>query len=112
MVQDALSRAQEQENEQLTGVQGIYLLIDEYDAFTNNYLEPPNTAKPRKIAWENTEVERALRSFWSMVKSLRSEGFEGVSITGIPPLSYSGVASGSNVGRNLSFHQSLAGLVV
>jgi hypothetical protein len=45
LVQNALSRA---ENEQLAGVRGIYLLIDEYDAFTNSYLEPPDTVDPHK----------------------------------------------------------------
>jgi hypothetical protein len=110
LVQDALSRAKEQKNEQLADVQGIYLLIDEYDAFTNPYLEPPNTVNPRKIAWENTEVEQTLRSFLCMVKSLRSEGIERVFITGISPLSYSSVGSGFNVARNVSFHQKLAGL--
>lgn len=110
LVQRALSRAREQRNGPLAGVQGIYLLVDEYDAFTINYLESPNTVKPHKIIWNGTKVGYTFRSFWSTVKSLCSEGIQRVFITGISPLSLSSVSSGFNVARNLSFHPHLAGL--
>jgi hypothetical protein len=105
LVQCALSR-----DEQLADVRGIYLLIDEYDAFTNHYLEPPNAAEPHKTTWENTEVERTFTSFWSMVKILCSQDIRKVFITGISPLSLSSFGSAFNVARNMSFHQRLAGL--
>jgi hypothetical protein len=41
LVQKVLSK---KGNEQLASVQGIYLLVDEYDTFTNEFLEPNNTA--------------------------------------------------------------------
>jgi hypothetical protein len=63
LVQSALSRAREQENEQLAGVRGIYLLVDEYDAFPNNYLDPPNTVEPRKTPWDSTPVGRTFKYF-------------------------------------------------
>jgi len=109
LVQNALSLAREEDNEQLAGVQGIYLLVDEYDAFTNNYLEPPNIVEPQ-TTWDRTAVGSTFKSFWAMVKSLSSEGIQRVFITGISPLSLSGLSSGFNVARNLSFHQDLAGL--
>jgi len=101
LVQHAL---REQKNEELAGVKGIYLLVDEYDAFTNSYLEAP---EPHKTTWNSTAVGYTFRSFWSMVKSLFSEGIERVFITGILPLC---VGSGFNIARDLSFDQDLAGL--
>jgi hypothetical protein len=110
LVQHALSRARKEKNEQLAGIEGIYLLVDEYDAFTNNYLEPPNIVEPHKTTWDGTAVGETFRSFWSMVKMLYTEGIQKVFITGISPLSLSGVSSAFNIARNLSFHRDLAGL--
>ena len=45
-----------------------------------------------------------------MVKLLCSQEIRKVFITGISPLSLSGIGSAFNVARNLSFHQDLAGL--
>ena len=104
-VQHVLSRAKKQENEQLAGVQGIYLLVDEYDAFTNNYLDRT------KQDFHDTEVGRTFKSFWSMVKSLAQQAkMERAFITGISPLSLSGYGSAFNVATNESFHEKLAGL--
>jgi len=108
LVKDALSR--KEDNEELDGVQGIYLLVDEYDAFTNTYLETSNIAEPHKTTWGGTQVGLTFRSFWSTVKSLCLERIKKVFITGISPLSLSGVGSGFNVARNVSFHPHLAGL--
>jgi len=80
------------------------LLVDEYDTFVNDYLEP------HKTIWEGTAVEATFKSFWSTVKSLLSKGIERTFITGISPLSLSGVGSGFNVGRNISFDEDVAGL--
>src|SRR2546423_13011614 len=110
LVQRALSLAREEDNEELNGVQGIYLLVDEYDAFTNNYLEAPNIAEPHRTTWDGTAVGETFRSFWCTVKLLCTQGIRKVFITGISPLSLSGVGSAFNVARNLSFHQNLAGL--
>jgi hypothetical protein len=107
LVHDALL---EQKNEELAGVQGIYLLVDEYDAFPNNYFNSPNTTESRKTILEDTDVERTLRSFWSMVKSLSFDTIKRIFITGISPLSLSDLGSGLNITRNLSFDEDLAGL--
>jgi hypothetical protein len=80
------------------------LLVDEYDTFSNDYLDP------RGITWEGTEVETTFKSFWSTVKSLLGHGISRVFITGISPLSLTDISSGFNVARNLSFNSNIAGL--
>ena len=75
LVEDALSR-----NEQLAGVQGIYMLVDEYDAFTNNYLEPLDIVEPYKTTLDGTAVGETFRSFWSIVKLLCTQGIQRVFI--------------------------------
>ena len=98
-------------NDQLAGIEGIYVLVDEYDAFPNNYLTQHMTAKGHNIDWEDTAVGRTFRSFWATTKSLATDSIiRRIFITGISPLSLSGVGSGFNVGRNLSFDKRLAGL--
>ncbi|KIX09037.1 uncharacterized protein Z518_00115 [Rhinocladiella mackenziei CBS 650.93] len=98
-------------DEQLAGIEGIYVLVDEYDAFPNNYLEPPKTVGRPKIAWEDTAVGRTFKSFWATIKSLGADGIiQRVFITGISPLSLSVLGSGFNVARNMSFDKDLAGL--
>jgi Predicted AAA-ATPase len=110
LVQRAISRAQKEKDKHLASVQGIYLLIDEYDAFTNNYLEPPNTVEPHKSILDDSPVGETFRTFWCTVKLLFKRGIEKIFVTGISPLSLSGVGSAYNIARNLSFHQDLAGL--
>jgi Predicted AAA-ATPase len=109
-VQRALSLPQEENNEELNDVQGIYLLVDEYDAFSIKYLEPPNTVKPYKTTLDGTSVGEIFRSFWCMIKLLCTEGIQRVFITGISPLSLTDISSTFNIPSNLSSHQKLAGL--
>jgi len=100
-----------EQDERLAGIEGIYVLVDEYDAFPNNYLDPPKTVEGSKAAWEDTEVGQTFKSFWATIKSLGAEGIiRRIFITGISPLSLSSLGSAFNVARNLSFHQDLAGL--
>jgi hypothetical protein len=99
------------QDDRLAGVKGIYMLVDEYDAFPNNYLEPHETAGGPKIAWDNTAVGRTFKSFWSTIKVLSRDGLiPRIFITGVSPLSLSSLGSAFNVARNLSFHKDLAGL--
>jgi len=99
------------QDDQLASIEGIYLLVDEYDAFPNNYLETPNAVGGPKINWEDTAVGRTFKSFWATIKSLSIEGFiRRTFITGISPLSLSSIGSAFNVTRNLSFDRDLAGL--
>lgn len=83
----------------------------QYDAFTNNYLEPAGTNRSPKIAWADTAVGRTLKTFWASLKALSTKGLiQRIFITGISPLSLSSLGSAFNVARNLSFHRDLAGL--
>jgi hypothetical protein len=96
---------------QLASIEGIYVIVDEYDAFSNYYLELQQTAGEPKIAWEGTTVGSTFKSFWSAVKSMGRDGFvRRVFITGISPLSLSGIGSSFNVLSNVSFDRDLAGL--
>jgi hypothetical protein len=105
-VRDAIGQ-----DERLAGIEGIYVLVDEYDAFPNNYLEPPKTVGGPKIAWEDTAVARTFKSFWATIKSLGAAGIiRRIFITGISPLSLSNLGSAFNWARNLSFDRDLAGL--
>src|SRR5256714_14574627 len=100
-----------EQDERLAGIEGIYVLVDEYDAFPNNYLDPPKTVEGSKAAWEDTEVGQTFKSFWATIKSLGTAGIiRRIFITGISPLSLSSLGSAFNVTRNLSFHRDLAGL--
>jgi len=120
-VNDLLRKARERDDKRLAGIWGvidsslnsalaniepqIYLLVDEYDTFSNVYLEPNNTAWEH--TWEDTAVEQTFKSFWSMVKLLLADGIERAFVTGISPLSLTGVGS---VARNLSLDEDVAGL--
>jgi Predicted AAA-ATPase len=106
LVQDAIKQ-----DERLPSIEGIYVLVGEYDAFLNNYLEPPETVTGPKIAWDDAAAGRTFKSFWATIKSLGTEGIiRRIFITGISPLSLSSLGSAFNVTRNLSFHRDLAGL--
>ena len=99
------------QDKRLAGIKGIYVLVDEYDSFPNNYLAQLITAEGPKIAWEETAVGHTFKSFWTSIKSLSINSIiKRVFITGISPLSLSSVDSGFNVARNLSFHGDLASL--
>ena len=82
------------------------MLVDEYDAFSNGYLNPYKTT-----TWEGTAAERTFKSFWSTVKSLLGTNeISQAFITGTLPLSLTDIGSGFNVGRDLSFDQDVSGL--
>jgi len=51
----------------LAGIEGIYVLVDEYDAFPNDYLELQQTTGEPKIDWEGTAVGFTFKSFWFTV---------------------------------------------
>jgi len=82
------------------------LLVDEYDSFNNEYLDPYHSTL------KGTRVEKTLKSFWNKAKELTgsNKGIPRTFITGISPVSLSDIVSGYNIGRNLSFDKDLAGL--
>jgi len=105
-VQDAIKH-----DGRLAGIEGIYMLVDEYDAFANHYLELQQTTREPKIDWDGTAVGFTFKSFWSTVKSLSGDGLiQRIFITGISTLSLSNVGSGFNILSNVSFNAALSDL--
>ncbi|KIX05369.1 uncharacterized protein Z518_06241 [Rhinocladiella mackenziei CBS 650.93] len=100
-----------EQDDRLAGIERIYVLVDEYDAFPNNYIKPPKTARETGVDWDDTQVGRTFKSFWSMMKRLCARGdIRRIFITGISPLSLSSLGSAFNVTKNVSFNKNLAGL--
>ncbi|KAG0136190.1 hypothetical protein HOY82DRAFT_625829 [Tuber indicum] len=89
------------------GIKGIYLLVDEYDAFSNQFMDPYT-----QINWAQTPVAMLMKTFWATVKSLTSldHGVRRCFITGISPLSLVSVTSGFNIAVNVSFDEDFTGL--
>ena len=81
------------------------MLVDEYDSFSNDYLEPYSN-----VTWEGTAAEATFKSFWSTVKSLVGKGILRTFITGISPLSLTNIGSGFNISRNISSEREVAGV--
>ncbi|RPA89845.1 hypothetical protein L873DRAFT_1822113, partial [Choiromyces venosus 120613-1] len=91
----------------LANVKGIYLLADEYDAFSNEYMDPHNPQ-----AWAGSAASSLVKDFWATVKDLFDlpYGIQKCYITGISPLSLADSTSGFNISVNMSFEEEVAGL--
>ena len=79
----------------------IYLLIDEYDNFTNTILSSYGQERYR----EKTHGEGLIRSFFNNVKASTSNAgaaVERLFITGVSPITMDDVTSGFNIGTNIS----------
>ncbi|KAF8541779.1 hypothetical protein BDD12DRAFT_828009 [Trichophaea hybrida] len=87
----------------LAGVNGIYVLIDEYDTFANDHI----TAGDNRTAAARG-VEHYIKDLYSIFKA-RSE-FSKFFITGVSPVVLSHMMSGFNIERNVSFDRRLSGL--
>jgi hypothetical protein len=86
----------------------IYLLADEYDAFSNEYLDPDNHNACHALRENNQSL---LKGFWARVKdSMGSQRIEKCFITGVSPLSMADHTSGFNIATNVSFESELSGL--
>jgi hypothetical protein len=83
-------------------------LADEYDAFSNEYLNPDD-----KRPWEQlrSDPNSLLKGFWGTVKSnLESQSIAKCFITGVSPLSMADHTSGFNVATYVSWDEELSGL--
>jgi hypothetical protein len=83
----------------------IYLLIDEYDHFTNEVLAY-NFAQFKDIVTGNGYV----RKFYESIKNATGEGtVDRIFMTGVTPVTLDSLTSGFNIGRNVSdgliFHE-------
>ncbi|WP_045214665.1 AAA family ATPase [Desulfonatronovibrio magnus] len=88
----------------------IYLLIDEYDNFTNTLLAEYGPLEYRKIVRE----AGYFKQFFTNLKAMASGSGAGLArmfITGVSPVTMDDVTSGFNVGNNVSmdeeFHEAL-----
>lgn len=79
----------------------IYLIIDEYDNFTNTILSSYGTVAYR----EATHGEGAFRFFFNVIKEATTGSgvaLERMFITGVSPITLDDVTSGFNIGSNRS----------
>lgn len=79
----------------------IYLMIDEYDNFTNTMLSSYGTERYRKT----THGEGFIRGFFNIVKATTTgsgSAVERLFITGVSPITMDDVTSGFNIGMNIS----------
>lgn len=79
--------------------QRIYLMIDEYDHFTNDILSTPS----RLTDYEHeTHGEGALRKFFNIIKANTRDVIERCFITGVSPVTMDDLTSGFNIATNYS----------
>jgi len=79
----------------------VYVLIDEYDNFTNTILSTAGQGHYHKL----THGAGFFRFFFSVLKGAVDEVDAGISrmfITGVSPVTMDDVTSGFNIGRNIS----------
>ena len=72
----------------------LYLIIDEYDNFTNTVLNE----KGEKVYWAMTHAEGFYRDIFKKFKGT----FERIFITGVSPVTLDDVTSGFNIGWHIS----------
>ena len=81
----------------------IYLLIDEYDNFTNTLLSTYGTERYRKT----THGEGFIREFFNIIKAATTgpdAAIDRLFITGVSPVTMDDVTSGFNIGMNISMN--------
>ncbi len=79
----------------------IYILIDEYDNFTNTLLSEYGVEEYNKIA----KKEGYFKEFFTVLKALTTGSGAGLAkmfITGVSPITMDDVTSGMNIGNNIS----------
>ena len=77
----------------------IYLMIDEYDHFTNKILSHPDAFSKYR---EETHGEGYIRKFYDVIKDCTNKSIERLFITGVSPVTMDDLTSGFNIGSNYS----------
>ena len=77
----------------------IYLMIDEYDHFTNKILSHPDAFDKYR---EETHGEGYIRKFYDVIKDCTNRSIERLFITGVSPVTMDDLTSGFNIGSNYS----------
>jgi hypothetical protein len=85
----------------------LYLLVDEYDHFTNRLFVQQRTAFDRIVRQDGF-----YRAFFETVKTGTQEGYiDRIFVTGVSPITLDSLTSGFNIGHNLTldhrFHDML-----
>ncbi|KAI8344978.1 hypothetical protein B0O80DRAFT_534669, partial [Mortierella sp. GBAus27b] len=107
LVEEALNAVSEKDDP-LYDVKGIYLLADEYDAFSNEFLNTDDQTPWDQLRINNNSL---LKGFWAAVKSmLGPRTIVKCFITGVSPLSMSDHTSGFNVATYVSWDEELSSL--
>lgn len=77
--------------------QKIYLIIDEYDHFTNKILAEPDCLD---IYRKETHGEGYLRTFFDAIKTGTDTAIARIFVTGVSPVTLDDLTSGFNIGTN------------
>ncbi|KAG9063512.1 hypothetical protein KI688_004396 [Linnemannia hyalina] len=92
----------------LSMIKGIYLMADEYDSYSNDYLVPIDSVQsklPRRA-----DADSMLKGFWaSVTNGLGERKIAQCYITGVLPQSLVDNTSGFNVARYVSWEPELGG---
>ncbi|KAF9087882.1 hypothetical protein BGX27_002838, partial [Mortierella sp. AM989] len=90
----------------LSKIKRIYLMADEYDSYSNEYLVPNDNVhwKPPRGA----EPDSLLKGFWATAKSGLGRGISKCYITGVSPQPLVDNTPGFNVARYVSWESRLA----
>ncbi|KAF8980303.1 hypothetical protein BGZ46_004378 [Entomortierella lignicola] len=96
-------------NDPLYGVKGIYLLVDEYDTFSNDYLEPSHQGPWEQVRSDPNSIASC---FWTAVRErIGPKRIMKCFITGKIPLSMVDHSGGFNdVATYISWHKEFSGL--
>ena len=88
--------------------QKMYLLIDEYDHFTNIILSDPGTERGYK---SETHGTGAYRAFFNAVKGGAVTAIKRLFVTGVSPVTMDDLTSGFNIGTNYTMNSKFNAMV-
>lgn len=92
----------------LNNLPPIYLIIDEYDNFTNQLI----TTFKDNLYSELTTGDSFLRTFFKVIKEgVKSQGIGGVFITGVLPITMDDLTSGFNIAEMVTLEPNLVSML-
>jgi hypothetical protein len=84
------------------GLPGLYVIIDEYDNFTNQLITSHNDTLYRELTADNS----FLKNFFKTMKNATKEGtIDRVFITGVLPITIDDLASGYNIAEFITLEE-------
>ncbi len=86
----------------------LYIIIDEYDNFTNQLVTPRNDTLYKDL----TTGDSFLRSFFKVIKSgIELQSIGKVFITGVLPITIDGLTSGFNIAEVVTLEKRLVNML-